>query len=132
MAYHSPGPPEGWGSMLLSVCIGNWHGVDQVSGYGCAGSHEQKAWSWVWPLSLPPSRCGNSSVSGGRTYCLPPSPAPGLPVFPVWQMQSRLIVCGGDPSLWLDPAKTLSVSPTRKGPQCWLPKLFPLKREYGV
>lgn len=27
-------------------------------------------------------------------------------------MQSGLIVCGGDPSLWLDPAKTPSISPT--------------------
>ncbi|KAJ8778143.1 hypothetical protein J1605_013859 [Eschrichtius robustus] len=33
--------------------------------------------------------------------------------FPVWQMQSGLIICGGgDPSCWLDTAKTPSISST--------------------
>lgn len=49
---------------------------------------------------------------GGGHDCLPPSPASGLAMFPVWQMQSGLVVCGGDPSFWLDLAKTLNISPT--------------------
>lgn len=61
---------------------------------------------------LPPFRCGNSSLSQGEGQVrLLPLPL-ALPRFPVWHMQSGLIVCGGDPGLCLDPAETLSISPT--------------------
>lgn len=75
------------------------------------------------PASVQVWKVQSACVWRGRGHdWLPPFPASGLHRFSVWQMQSGLIVCGGDPSLWLDPAKTLSISPTtssaptKKGP----------------
>lgn len=97
----------------------------------------QKPCSCVWPLRLSPSRWRSSRLNQEEQDCVPPSPASGLPRFPVWQTQvlsssagrpQPLAASSQDPEHL--PVMTSSAS-TGMEPRPWLPKPVQLKSEHG-